>query len=49
MDSMTLTALIGVLAQLGMGAGAWKLANALRLRVDDHEKRIGKLEADVST
>ncbi len=43
---MTL-ALITCLAQLGMGAGAWRLANALRGRVDDHEGRITRLERPI--
>ena len=42
---MTTAALITVLAQLGMGAGAWRLANALKTKVEDHEIRIVKLEA----
>lgn len=33
-----------IITQLGMAAGAWKLANALKVRVDNHEERIGVLE-----
>jgi len=36
--------LVTVLTQLGVAAAAWRLANALKLRVDDHETRIKKLE-----
>jgi hypothetical protein len=42
---MTLAELITVLAQVGLGAAAWRLANQLRVRVDDHESRIKVLEA----
>lgn len=49
-----LTTLIVCLAQFGMGAGAWKLANQLKKNVDDHELRItdhhvrlGRLETRV--
>ncbi len=41
---MDIAALITAITQLGMAAAAWKLANALKLRVDDHEKRITVLE-----
>lgn len=36
--------LISVLVQLGLAASAYRLANALKIRVDDHETRIIKLE-----
>jgi hypothetical protein len=41
---MDVAALITAITQLGMAAAAWRLANALKGRVDDHETRIGKLE-----
>ncbi len=41
---MDIAALVTVLCQLGMAAGAWRLANALKGRVDDHETRIIRLE-----
>lgn len=41
---MDLASLVTALTQLGMAAAAWKLANALKIRVDDHEKRIVVLE-----
>lgn len=42
---MDITALITVLTNIGLGAAAWRLANALRVRVDNHESRLGVLEA----
>ncbi len=45
MTTETLVALlVTAISQIGMGAGAWRLANALKGRVDNHEIRIGKLE-----
>ncbi len=41
---MDIATLVTVLTQLGMAGAAWRLANALKLRVDDHETRIKKLE-----
>ncbi len=41
---MDASALFTALVQIGLGAAAWRLANALKFRVDDHEKRIVKLE-----
>jgi hypothetical protein len=41
---MDLAAVVTVLTNIGLGAAAWRLANALRVRVDDHEKRLGVLE-----
>lgn len=41
MDAATL---VTVLTQLGLAAAAWRLANALKVKVDDHETRIGVLE-----
>jgi hypothetical protein len=41
---MDIASLVTVLTQLGMAAAAWRLANALKVKVDDHEKRIGVLE-----
>jgi hypothetical protein len=38
-------AIVTVVAQLGLAGAAWRLATALKLRVDDHETRIVKLEA----
>jgi hypothetical protein len=44
--------LVTLLGQFGVAVAAWRLANALKLRVDDHEtrvngheRRIGALEA----
>jgi hypothetical protein len=34
-----------LVTQLGVAVAAWKLANALKLRVEDHERRIVRLEA----
>lgn len=42
MDIAGLATLIG---QLGFAYAAWKLANALKIRVDNHEVRLVKLEA----
>lgn len=41
---MDVATLVTVLTQLGLAASAWRLANALKTKVDDHEKRIGVLE-----
>lgn len=40
MSLETALALLTAVAQLGMGAGAWRLANQLKARVDDHEARL---------
>ncbi len=32
--------MLGVLVQFGLGLAAWRLANALKFRVDDHEVRV---------
>ncbi len=40
-----LASLITLLGQLGVAIAAMRLANALKLRVDDHEIRIHRLEA----
>lgn len=42
---MDIAALVTVLTQLSLAGAAWRLANALKARVDDHEARIGVLEA----
>ncbi len=42
---MDIAALITVLTQLSLAGAAYKLANALKGRVDDHEVRIVRLEA----
>ena len=44
MDTPLLVALVTAVAQLGVGAAAWRLANALKDRQDDHEIRIVVLE-----
>ncbi len=41
---MDIAQLIAVITQLGLAAGAFRLATALKLRVDDHEKRISSVE-----
>lgn len=41
---MDLATLATVLTQLGLAASAWRLANALKGRVDDHETRLVILE-----
>lgn len=41
---MDIATLVTVLSQLGLAAAAYKLANALKTRVEDHEVRIVKLE-----
>lgn len=41
---MDLAAIITLVGQLGFAAAAWRLASALKVRVDDHEIRIGALE-----
>ncbi len=41
---MDIAALVTVLCQLGMAAGAWRLANALKVRVDNHEQRLVVIE-----
>ncbi len=41
---MDLAALITVLTQLGLAGAAWRLATALKGRVDNHEARITRLE-----
>jgi hypothetical protein len=38
-------ALASIIVELGLGLAALNLARALKLRVDDHEERIAKLEA----
>lgn len=43
---MDLAALITLIGQLGFAAAAWRMASALKVRVDDHEVRIVKLEAN---
>lgn len=40
--------LISVLAQIGFGAGAWRLAAALKGRVDNHEVRITHHEVRIT-
>lgn len=40
-----LMSVVTVVAQFGMAAGAWRLANQLKARVDDHEHRIKTLES----
>lgn len=45
MDMLTTIAnLAPVLAQFGFAAAAWRMASALKGRVDDHEVRIKVLE-----
>lgn len=47
MDSTTATVVFAIvisLGQLGLGAGAWKLANRLAGKVENHENRLGVLE-----
>lgn len=41
---MDVAGLVTVLAQLSLAGAAWRLANALKARVDNHETRIGVLE-----
>lgn len=41
---MDMATLATVLTQLGLAAAAWRLANQLKLRVDNHETRIVVLE-----
>ena len=41
---MDLAQLVAILSQLAFVAAAWRLASALKVRVDDHETRIGVLE-----
>lgn len=41
---MDITNFITLVGQLGFAAAAWRLATALKIRVDDHEVRIEKLE-----
>lgn len=41
---MDVAQLVTVLSQLGLAAAAWRLANALKIRVADHEVRIDALE-----
>ena len=41
---MDVAALVTMLTQLSLAAAAWRLASALKVRVDDHEVRIGVLE-----
>lgn len=40
----SLASVAPVLAQLGFAAAAWRLASALKIRVDDHEVRIKVIE-----
>lgn len=42
---MDIAQLVTVLSQLGLAAAAWRLANALKVKVNDHEIRIGALES----
>lgn len=43
-DASLIATLVGAVTQLALGAAAWRLASALKLRVDDHEQRIEQLE-----
>ena len=47
MDFQTVVDALRYLAELGMAAGAWRLANALKFRVQDHETRITRVENHV--
>jgi hypothetical protein len=42
---MDIASLVTLLGQLGVAVAALRLANAIKLRVDDHEIRIVRLEA----
>lgn len=41
---MDIASLVTAIGHLGFALAAWRLAVALRVRVDDHEVRITKLE-----
>lgn len=41
---MDIAGLVTVIGQLGFAVAAWRLATALKLKVEDHEVRIVKLE-----
>lgn len=41
---MDIAGLATLAGQLGFAIAAWKLANALKLRVDNHESRITVIE-----
>lgn len=45
---MDIATLVTVLTQLGMATAAWRLATALRVRVENHEVRIVDLERKVA-
>jgi len=47
MDFQTVVDALRYLAELGMAAGAWRLANALKFRVENHETRITRVENHV--
>lgn len=42
---MDIAQLITVITHLGFSVAAWRLATALKVRVDNHEVRIVTLEA----
>jgi predicted component of type VI protein secretion system len=44
MDGITVAGLISLIGQLGFAAAAWRLATALRDRVENHEVRISVVE-----
>jgi hypothetical protein len=41
---MDVAQLVTVLTQLGLATAAWRLASALKVRVDNHETRLVVLE-----
>lgn len=44
MDSAMIATLITALTQMGLAAAAWRLATALKIKVDNHEDRLVRLE-----
>lgn len=41
---MDVATLVTVLTQLSLATAAWRLANQLKIKVGDHETRLGVLE-----
>ena len=44
MDGITVAGLVTLIGQLGFAAAAWRMATALRDRVENHEVRISVVE-----
>lgn len=46
---MDIAGLVTILTQLGFAFAAWRLASALKVRVEDHEVRLAVVEHVIAT